>query len=82
MVISGNIRQYLATLGNMEEKLFIKQSAILDVIKEHGLIQMKTLQRSFVTTPIRTLGYHVKKLIEKDLIKKRGITNGVYYEAF
>lgn len=64
----------------MEEKLFIKQSAILGVIREHKMLQMKTLKRSFYNTPIRTLSYHVQKLIEKGFVKKRGRTNGVYYE--
>ncbi len=65
----------------MEERLFIKQSALLEVIREHKLIQMKTLKRSFYTTPERTLRYHLKRLRQVGLIIKRGRTNGVYYEA-
>lgn len=65
----------------MEDRLLPKQSAILDVIRKHHMIQMKTLKRSFVNTPIRTLSYHVRRLIDKGFIKKRGTTKGVYYEA-
>lgn len=65
----------------MEDKLFIKQSAILEVIREYKLIQMKTLKRSFYTTPERTLRYHLRRLRLAGLVRKRGTTKGVYYEA-
>ena len=65
----------------MESKLFIKQTAILEVIREHKLIQMKTLKESFYNTPERTLRYHLKRLRQAGLIIKRGKTNGVYYKA-
>lgn len=65
----------------MENALFIKQEAILEIIKEHGMIQMRTLKTNFYTTPERTLRYHLKKLRQAGLIRKRGVTNGVYYEA-
>lgn len=60
--------------------LFIKQAAILDVILEHQLIDFKTLKRNFVGTNERTLRYHLKKLADSGLIRKRGATKGVYYE--
>lgn len=64
----------------VEERLFIKQTAILEVIREHQLINFSILKRSFVTTNERTLRYHLKKLKDAHLIRKRGTTKGVYYE--
>lgn len=62
------------------DSLFIKQTAILDVILEHHLINFKTLRRNFVGTNDRTLRYHLKQLRDKGFIKKLGATKGVYYE--
>lgn len=64
-----------------EEELHIRQAAILEVIREHGLINSLTLKRNFVVVNDRTLRYHIKKLIDGGFIIKRGTTNGVYYEA-
>lgn len=64
----------------MEDNLFIKQSAILEVIRELGMINFQTIKRNFVGTNERTLRYHLKQLQNKRLIKKRGTTKGVYYE--
>ena len=65
----------------MEESLFIKQFAILEVVREHHLINFATLKRNFYSTNDRTLRYHLKRLQNKGLICKRGITKGVFYEA-
>ncbi len=64
-----------------EEKLFIKQAAILEVIQEHQLINFQTLRRNFVATNARTLRYHLKRLKDQGFIRKRGNTKGVYYES-
>lgn len=61
--------------------LFIKQAAILEAIQEHGLIQSSTLKRQFMGISERTLRYHLKRLQDQGLIKKRGTTKGVWYEA-
>jgi repressor of nif and glnA expression len=65
----------------MEDTLFIKQTAILEVIKEHSLINFDNLHRRFLGINKRTLRYHLKKLQILGLIRKRGFTNGVYYEC-
>lgn len=66
-------------MGNNE--LHIRQSAILDVIREHQLINFSTLKRNFVVINNRTLRYHIKKLLDKGFIKKLGTTKGVYYQS-
>lgn len=63
-----------------EESLHIRQLAILEVIRDHGLINFKTLKRNFVVVNDRTLRYHLKRLADGGLIKKLGTTKGVYYE--
>jgi len=60
--------------------LFIKQSAILEVLQELGMQNFNELKRKFMGINNRTLRYHLKILRQKGFIKKRGITNGVYYE--
>lgn len=65
-----------------EDSLFIKQSAILEVIKDHKLINFDQLKRRFMGINERTLRYHLKRLADLGFIKKRGATKGVYYEAF
>lgn len=64
-----------------EETLHIRQLAILEVIREHGLINFLTLKRNFVVVNDRTLRYHIKKLIDSGFIIKRGTTKGVYYQT-
>lgn len=68
-------------MGNIEDSLFIKQASILEVIKDHNIISSKELQRRFLGIRPRTLRYHLKKLQDQGLIRKRGATKGVYYEA-
>lgn len=65
----------------MEESLFIKQSAILEVIREQKLMSSDSLHRRFMGIKERTLRYHLKKLQTLGLIRKRGTTKGVHYEA-
>lgn len=64
-----------------EDSLFIKQAAILEVIREHKMISSKELGRRFLGIKERTLRYHLKKLQDAGLIRKRGNTKGVFYEA-
>jgi repressor of nif and glnA expression len=61
--------------------LFITQFSILEVIQEQKLISSNSLRRRFLGLNERTFRYHLKRLQEKGLIRKRGVTNGVYYEA-
>lgn len=65
----------------MENSLYIKQVAILKVIKEYRLIKSSDLRRKFMGIKDRTFRYHLKRLKDLGLIRKRGVTNGVYYES-
>lgn len=63
-----------------EENLFIKQQAILEVIREQKLVNFDYIRRQFFALNERTLRYHLKRLQDLGLIRKKGTTRGVYYE--
>ena len=60
--------------------LLPRRAEILNIIKDHKLITFDTIRRRFMAIPPRTLSYDLKKLQDAGLIRKRGITKGVYYE--
>lgn len=64
-----------------EDSLFIKQSEILEVIRENKMISSNNLRRQFMGIKDRTFRYHLKRLQDLGLIRKRGTTKGVYYEV-
>ncbi len=64
----------------MENYLYIKQSAILEVIKDHKMMNFENIKRRFMGINERTLRYHLKRLKDQGLIRKLGITKGVYYQ--
>lgn len=65
----------------IEDLLLPRRAEILNIVKEHGMVNFDTLRRRFMAVNERTLRYDLKKLVEASLIKKRGTTKGVYYEA-
>lgn len=65
----------------VEDLLLPRRSEILNIIKEHGMVNFDTLRRRFISVNERTLRYDLKKLVDAGLIKKRGTTKGAYYEA-
>lgn len=66
----------------IEDLLLPRRGEILNIIKEHGMVNFDAIRRRFLGVNERTLRYDLKKLSDAGLIKKRGTTNGVYYEAF
>ncbi len=64
-----------------EDYLLPRRSEILQIIKEQKLISFDGIQRRFLKVNGRTLRYDLKKLQDSGLIRKRGTTKGVYYEA-
>lgn len=64
-----------------EDLLLPRRAEILNIIKEHGMVNFDTIRRRFLLVNERTLRYDLKKLADAGLIKKRGTTKGVYYEA-
>ena len=67
--------------SSVEDYLLPRRSEIYSIIKDHKLVNFDTIKRRFARVNSRTLRYDLKKLQEKNLIKKRGATKGVYYEA-
>ena len=65
----------------IEDLLLPRRAEILNIIKEHGMVNFDTIRRRFMAVNERTLRYDLKKLSDAGLIKKRGTTKGVYYEA-
>ncbi|MBI2086072.1 Fic family protein [Candidatus Daviesbacteria bacterium] len=65
---------------SMEDLLLPRRAEILNIIKDHALINFDTIKRRFMSINERTLRYDLKKLADQGLIRKRGTTKGVYYE--
>lgn len=61
--------------------LLPRRAEILQIIKDQTLVNLDQLRRRFSKVNQRTLRYDLKKLGDEGLIKKRGTTKGVYYEA-
>lgn len=64
----------------VEDLLLPRRTEILRIIKDQKLIKFDSIRRRFLQVNERTLRYDLKKLADASLIKKRGTTNGVYYE--
>ncbi len=64
----------------VEDLLLPRRAEILRIIKDQKLIKFDIIRRRFLQVNERTLRYDLKKLADANLIKKRGTTNGVYYE--
>jgi Fic family protein len=66
--------------NDFSELLLPRRSEIYHIIKDHKLINFDAIRRRFLSVNERTLRYDLKKLQDNNLIRKRGTTNGVYYE--
>lgn len=64
-----------------KDYLLPRRAELLTLIKEHKLISFDGIRRRFLKVNERTLRYDLKKLQDSGLIRKRGTTNGAYYEA-
>ncbi len=64
-----------------EDFLLPRRLEILNIIKDHKLVNFDTIRRRFQKVNERTLRYDLKKLADSGFIRKRGTTRGVYYEA-
>lgn len=58
-----------------------RQEEILNIIKDQRIISFDQLKRRFLAIPSRTLGYDLKKLIDRGLVIKIGKTKGSYYSV-
>lgn len=64
-----------------EDYLLPRRSEILGIIKDHRIVNFDQIRRRFMAVNERTLRYDLLQLQKSGLIKKRGTTKGVYYEA-
>lgn len=67
--------------ADIKDYLLPKRSEIMSIIEEHKMISFETIRRRFMAVNERTLRYDLKQLQNQGLIRKRGITKGVYYES-
>lgn len=63
----------------IEDSLLPRRSEILNIIKDHQMVNFDMLRRRFMAVNERTLRYDLKKLADAGLIRKLGTTKGVYY---
>lgn len=68
--------------GKIEDYLLPRRGEILNIIRDHKILNFDQIRRRFMGVNERTLRYDLKKLQDSGLIRKRGITKGVYYEIF
>lgn len=66
---------------DLSEFLLPRRAEILNIIRDHRLVNFDMIRRRFVDVNERTLRHDLKKLTDLGLVKKRGSTRGVYYEA-
>lgn len=64
----------------IEDLLLPRRAEILNIIKNHQLVNFETIKRRFLAANERTLRFDLKHLLDRGLIKKRGTTKGVWYE--
>lgn len=65
---------------DVTDLLLPRRAEILNMIRDHKLVNFDTVRRRFVAVNERTLRYDLKRLQIDELIRKRGTTKGVYYE--
>lgn len=65
----------------IEDYLLPRRAEIYLLIKEQVLMNVDQIARRFPKVNERTLRHDLKKLQDDGLIRKRGATRGVYYEA-
>lgn len=64
-----------------QDYLLPRRAEILNIIKDHQMVNFDFLRRRFLGVNERTLRFDLKKLTEAGFCKKRGNTKGVWYEA-
>lgn len=64
----------------IEDFLLPRRAEILNIIRDHKIVNFDIIKRRFLTINKRTLRFDLKYLTNRGLIKKRGTTKGVYYE--
>lgn len=65
----------------IEDTMLPKRAEILFIIRDHKMVTLDFLHRRFLNVSKRTIRYDLMQLVKLGLIKKRGVTRGVVYEA-
>ena len=75
------IKQQVMFESEKDEKVILppRQEEIYSIIKEHKIVSFDIIRRRFLKVPERTLRYDLKKLQDKNLVKKIGATKGSFY---
>ncbi len=66
--------------AEVEDYLLPRRAEIFNIIKDQTLVNFDQIRRRFMQVNERTLRFDLKKLADAGLIRKRGMTKGVYYE--
>ena len=78
---SARIEGNPLSLESLTETLLPRREEILNIIKDHQLVNFDFIARRFTAINPRTLRYDLKSLLDKGLIVKRGTTKGVFYSS-
>lgn len=80
---TNKIKQQIADEMNNKTTVLLppRQEELFNIVKEHRIVSFDFLRRRFLKVPPRTLRYDLKKLMEKELVVKIGITKGSYYQV-
>jgi len=62
------------------KSLLPRREEIYNTIRDHRMVNFDMIRRRFLMINERTLRYDLKQLQKAGLIRKRGVTKGVYYE--
>lgn len=66
-------------LNKTDLVLLPRRLEILNIVREHKMVNFDFIQRRFFSINARTLRYDLKKLVDGKFIIKRGETRGVFY---
>lgn len=64
-----------------EDYLLPSRAEILNIIRDHQIVNFDIIRRRFLAVNERTLRYDLKRLVDAGFIRKRGTTKGVHYES-
>lgn len=63
-----------------KDSLLPRRQEIFAIILDHKMVSFGFIKRRFLKIPDSSLHYDLKKLLEKDFIRKIGSTRGVLYQ--
>lgn len=67
--------------AEVTDYLLPRRAEIYNIVRDQKLVQFDQIRRRFAKVNERTLRYDLKKLADQGLIRKLGVSRGVYYEV-